>query len=58
MKKKELKKKLSFKKETVSALTKKESSKIKGGATLGGVCGVTKTMLWIGDICGVPCHEQ
>ncbi|OQY04963.1 MAG: hypothetical protein B6I20_02105 [Bacteroidetes bacterium 4572_117] len=61
MKKRELKKKLSLKKQTISTLTPKESSEIKGGAdqTIGGVCGVTKTMLNVNTLCGpIYCYPQ
>lgn len=60
MKKKELKKKLSLKKQTISALTPKESSKIKGGASVPDyVCGVTLTMKHFEDACGpILCEQQ
>ncbi len=45
MKKKELKKKFVLKKETISALTKKESSNIKGGF-------MTRSRLNVGPRCG------
>lgn len=57
MKKQKLSRKLVLTKETISKLNDVEKNMVKGGGTVE-VCGFTKTMLYIGPACGIPCHEQ
>jgi DNA-binding Xre family transcriptional regulator len=58
MKKKNLSKKLSLKKQKISKLSTTEAGQIKGG-TSSGVCGISRTMINIyTQPCGPLCHIQ